>query len=117
MVPALIKAGLPLTSVELFLTALSSGNAATIAKVPGVNEKIIGVGATYIKLAYQKAFKIVYLSSLAFGGLAIIAAWWTPSVEDRVSHNVVRRLDGGRHQKAAAEDLESKAQPAHDEEA
>ncbi|KAI1615921.1 siderophore iron transporter [Exophiala viscosa] len=95
VVPDLLKAGLPASSVVLFLTALEAGDSSTLASVPGVNKTIISVGAAALKLSYSKAFIIVYLVSIACGVLSVIAAWFTPNLEDRIhSHAVVRRLGG-----------------------
>lgn len=93
--PDLLKAGLPASSVVPFLTALEAGDSTTLASVPGVTKTIISVGAAALKLSYSKAFIIVYLVSIACGVLSVIAAWFTPSLEDRIhSHAVVRRLGG-----------------------
>lgn len=94
--PALVEAGLPLTSVEPLLQALSSGNDA-IAAVPGVTQRIVEIAVAAMKTAYFKAFKVVYVTSLAFGCCAVIASWWTPRVEDRLTHDVVRRLAASGH--------------------
>ncbi|KAK4934506.1 hypothetical protein LTR10_024253 [Elasticomyces elasticus] len=66
VVPALVKAGLPLTSIEPLFTALSSGNSGAIAAMPGVTQSITAVAVAGIKLAYSKAFTAVYLVTLAF---------------------------------------------------
>lgn len=58
VIPSLIAAGLPLTSVNPFLAALATGNLAAVQKVPGVNASIIEVGITNLTDAYAEGFKI-----------------------------------------------------------
>lgn len=58
VVPALIAAGLPVTSVEPFLTALNAADLTAAEKVPGVTEKIIEVGIVTLTQSYAKTFKI-----------------------------------------------------------
>lgn len=95
VVPAVLAAGLPLTSLEAFLTALGTGDQKALLAVPGVTPAIIGTGALTFQEAYAKAFKVVYLASIAFGSLAIIAALFAPNLDKRRNaHDVVRRLDG-----------------------
>ncbi|KAK4936010.1 hypothetical protein LTR10_023057 [Elasticomyces elasticus] len=118
VIPALLKAGLPLTSLKPFLTALASGNSGAITAVPGVTESIIGIAVAQTKVAYQKAFTVVYLSSLPFGVISIIAAFWAPNIKDLMTHDVVRRLDHGQSTLAGlkeGEHIESKeaVQPTH----
>ena len=114
VVPALIKAGLPVASVEPLLTALSAGNSAAILKVPGVNKNIIGVAAVQVKAAYSNAFTLLFLVTLAFGGIAIIAAWFTPALEDRYTNDVMRRLHKTGKDKQA-ESVSEKAAIEHNE--
>lgn len=58
VVPALARAGLPLTSIQPFLLALGSGNLAAVQKVPGVTPSIIQVGIAQLTNAYARTFKI-----------------------------------------------------------
>ncbi|CAK1365717.1 unnamed protein product [Cercospora beticola] len=104
VVPAVVAAGLPVTSLEAFLTALSTGNTAALQEIPGVTPAAIGAGAAALREAYAKAFKIVWLATLAFGLLAVVASFFTTNIDDRLSHDVIRRL--GAKQKVA--DVEKK---------
>lgn len=74
VVPAVLQAGLPKTSLLQFLTALSSGSATAIEAVPGVTPEIVSVGSQELVAAYVGAIKLVFLASIAFGGCAIIAS-------------------------------------------
>lgn len=103
VVPALLNAGLPASSVEGLLTALSSGSTAAINAVPGVTSQILTVAGTAIKAAYSDAFKIVFLATIPFGIVALIAAFFARDIDSRLTHNVVRRLDvRGKHADTSA---------------
>ncbi|OAG42658.1 hypothetical protein AYO21_03243 [Fonsecaea monophora] len=94
VVPAALNAGLPTTSLTQFLTALASGSASAISAVPGVTPSIIASAVTANKAAYAKAFQMVFYSSIPFGVLAVVAACFGPKIEDRLTHDVIRRLEG-----------------------
>ncbi|KAH0831572.1 hypothetical protein AYO21_01776 [Fonsecaea monophora] len=116
VVPTIVQAGLPVSSVESFVGALTAGNAAAMSKIPGVTPSIIATAATALKDAYSKSFAMVFLASIAFGGCAIIAALFVPNVDDKMTHEVVRRLEasglgkfGGKKEKNATSVTETKA--------
>ena len=93
VVPALLKAGLPESSVEELLTSLASGSSSAIAAVPGVTSKIIAVAGATLKQAYFEFFKIVFLATIPFGAIALAASLFSKDIDSRLTHNVVRRLD------------------------
>lgn len=47
-----------------------------------------------MKAAYSQAFKTVYLTSIAFGGLSIIAALFITSIDDLMTDFVARKIRG-----------------------
>jgi hypothetical protein len=69
---ALVKAGLPVSSVPGFLAAITSGLPDAFSKVPGATQSIIAVGLRSYKQANADAYRAVYLSTIAFSGLAIL---------------------------------------------
>ncbi|KAK4499760.1 hypothetical protein PRZ48_007946 [Zasmidium cellare] len=93
--PALVQAGLPVTSVEPFLTAVQSMSQAAIEKVPGVSPSIVQVGIATLTQAYAQAFKITWLATISFGGCSIIAACLSRDIDDKLSHDVIRKLSVG----------------------
>jgi hypothetical protein len=101
-----LKAGLPLSSVKAFLTALNSGDSGAFAAVPGATESVINAGLAGLRTSYSKAFTVVYLVSIACGGLSVIAAWFAPNLEDKIhSHDVVRRLAGSEGKQDKGNDI------------
>jgi hypothetical protein len=90
--PAVIAAGLPADSVVAFLGAFSVGTPEAFAAVPGITPSILAVGTRAYKLANADAFKTVYLSTVAFSGVAIILTFFAPNVDELMTHNVASTL-------------------------
>jgi len=61
--------------------------------VPGVTNTIVTTASSAMKEAYSKSFSMVFLASISFGGVAIIAAFFVPNISGKLSHEVVRRLE------------------------
>jgi hypothetical protein len=89
VVPAAIAAGLPESSLTALFDALTSGS---FAEVPGITPSIILGVIDSLKVADSQAFKTVYLTSIAFGGCAIIAALFAQNVSERMTGHVARRI-------------------------
>lgn len=79
--------------MEQFLAALATGNEATIEAVTGVSEAIITAATEATRKMYAQSFKVVWLATLAFGILSIIAACFAHDIDHLLSHDVIRRLD------------------------
>lgn len=92
VVPAVLETGLPSTSIPGLLAALGSGSASALQKIPGISPTIIEIASVGYKQAYSGAFKIVFLASIPFGVCSMVAAFYFVNIDDRLSHNVVRRL-------------------------
>lgn len=95
VVPALANAGLPPSSIPAFLAAAATGSESAFLKVPGINTKIIEVGVAALEGAYAHAFRITWLATLAFGLLSVLAACFSRNLDDKLTHDVVRRLGHG----------------------
>lgn len=92
LVPAIVDAGLPESSVPAFLTALQAGTATAFAQVPGISTEIIEAGILGNKYAYIYSFRTVYLISLIFSVLGGIAALFTPNAEKNLNTGVAALL-------------------------
>jgi len=64
------------------LSAAALNTATAYKAVPGITPEVITAAQTAVKLAYVQAFKLVYLIALAFGGLAVISAFFTKSIPE-----------------------------------
>ena len=62
--------------------------------VPGITPTIIAAVGDAVKVAYSQAFKTVYFTSIAFGGLSIIAALFITSIDDLMTDFVARKIRG-----------------------
>ena len=87
--PAVVKAGLPVGSVPAFLEGFTTGN---FSDVKGLTPNITAVGVEAYKVASAHAYKTVFLTSIAFTGLAVIIAFWAPNVDDKMTGQVVTTL-------------------------
>jgi hypothetical protein len=90
--PALIKAGLPATSVANFIAAISVGTPAAFATVEGLTADITAVGLRAYKVANADAYRTVFLTTIAFSGLALVLSFFVPNVEDRLTSDVAATL-------------------------
>ena len=91
--PAAIAAGLPSSSLPALFSGITIGN---FTSVPGINAEIIAATGGALKLAYADTFRIVYLCTLPFGVLLIIAALFSPNVEQYLTNDVARKMHGRR---------------------
>lgn len=92
LVPALIKAGLPLASLEPFLMALASGDQESLLKIPGVTPSILQIAVPTFRKVYALSFKTVFLATIGFSGLSFVVSFFVPDIDDKLSRDVVRRL-------------------------
>ncbi|KAK2752229.1 trichothecene efflux pump [Colletotrichum kahawae] len=89
--PALMEAGLPAASVPEFLRLLSVDRS-MLSSVPGTNSTIIEIGVEMFKVANARAYSTVFLTTLAFSGLGVIASLMTPEIESKLHEKVSCRL-------------------------
>ena len=107
--PAAIGAGLPTTSLPSLFAGLAVGN---FTAVPGITPAIVSVVAQEARRAYISSFKIVFLATIPFSVLLIVAACFVPNMEKFLGNNVAKRLQnmGGeaRNGKLEATDVTEK---------
>ena len=89
---ALASAGLPVTSVEAFITAIYAGTPNAFSGVPGVSKSIIGAGVAAYQRANVDAYRLVWLITIAFSGLALVLAFFTENTEKYDSDQVAATL-------------------------
>ncbi|KAL4898370.1 siderophore iron transporter [Aspergillus ambiguus] len=93
IIPAVEKAGLPSSSISQLMKAVAQGATTAINRIPGMNDAVQAALDEATKHAYAHAFKIVYLSSLGFSGLAIIAALFVTDVDQYMTDFVNKTVD------------------------
>lgn len=88
--PAAVEAGLPEGSVPALLSGVSTSSFST---VPGINNAIIEAVGPPIKHAYSMAFRTVFLCTIPFSVILLVAAvLYCPNVEDYMTEEVARKL-------------------------
>lgn len=97
--PAATEAGLSADALPALFTALTTGN---FTSVDGATPEVIAAAVGANQIAYTQSFKTVYLVSIAFGGIGIIAACNAPNVEKFFTEEIARKLHGKDIDRAAA---------------
>lgn len=77
------------------MTALTSGSAEALQAVPGITANIIAAGSTAYKQANADSYRTVYLSTIAFTGVACLLSYWAPDTEKYLNEGVAAKLRGG----------------------
>jgi hypothetical protein len=91
VVPAATEAGLPASSLTDLFAGITAGS---FAKVPGITPTIEEAVGHAVKHAYSMSFRTVFLCTLPFGAIILVAAVISPNVEDYLTDDVARRLQG-----------------------
>jgi hypothetical protein len=85
---------LPKSSIAALVKAGLSGAVATIVKIPQIPSDRVAVYKKAIQDGNVNAYHMVFLSSLGFGGLAVICAFCTMNFNSHFTETVSRRLQG-----------------------
>lgn len=91
VVPAAENAGIKPAAIPSLLAGFSTGS---FANVPGLTPKILATVTIAYQTAFSKAVQIVYLTSIAFGVLAILGALISPNPDAKFTTDVSRRMHG-----------------------
>ena len=92
---AVIKAGLPASSVADYMAAIAGGGLPkALAAVKGLTPAIEAVGGRAYQVAYSDAYRTIFLTSLGFGGLAMIIACFVPNIDNLMVDSVAATLHG-----------------------
>jgi hypothetical protein len=88
---AATEAGLPTSSLEDLFAGITAGS---FSKVEGITPAIEEAVGHAVKRAYSMSFRTVFLCTLPFGAIILVAAIISPNVEDYLTDDVARRLQG-----------------------
>lgn len=91
---AAVKAGLAKSSITYLLEAVADGTTTALQAVPGMTDSILAAVGNAEKTAYSQSFRTVFLVSIGFGGLAIIAAVISVPIDDKLNNVVAAKLSG-----------------------
>ncbi len=88
---AAMQAGASEGTAAAVLAAFPLGSTA-LAKVPGVNDKILAAAGTAYQWSYAHGLKITALSSLSFGLVGLILCLLTENIDKKVSGFTAKSL-------------------------
>jgi len=88
-----VSAGLPESSIPQLMTALTNGTAQALAAVNGSTPAIIEAARAGRERAYAMSLQTTYLSSIAFGGLAIVVSLLATDVDKYLTGFVNKTVD------------------------
>ena len=98
--PAALAAGLPGSSLPALFKGITLGD---FSDVPGISPEIIFVVSQQVKHAYSLAYRTVYLCTLPFGVMLLVAALLSPNVEPYLTNEVARKLGKSEEKEHVAE--------------
>ncbi|KAL8290598.1 hypothetical protein RQP46_002856 [Phenoliferia psychrophenolica] len=93
IVPVVLEAGLPASSLPAFIANLAAGNIAALEQVPGVTAEIIGVGAIALKQGFAQCFKYIWYFEIPFMVLALVAVSLLTSVKEQMNWIINRPVE------------------------
>jgi trichothecene efflux pump TRI12 len=102
-----LNAGISKSSIPALFKALEAGTADALQAVPGMTTQIAAIVEEAVQTVYSSAYRTVYLASIAFGGVAIIAAFSSRSIDDKMTAEVARKLRGVDVHDVKGDDVEN----------
>jgi hypothetical protein len=93
--PALAAAGLPASSVKSFMAALSTKK---FDNVPGATTQVVRAGLAAYKEANAESFRTIFLTTIAFTGLAVLLSVFLPDLDKVLNGKVAVTLHGGKNE-------------------
>ncbi|KAE8353465.1 siderophore iron transporter [Aspergillus coremiiformis] len=91
---AATKAGLPQSSLTDLLKAVSSSSDTAMNAVPGINPHVTSAVMDAVRTANSQSFRTVFLVTVAFGGMSLVAALFSVDVDERLNNEVAAKLCG-----------------------
>ena len=100
---AALAAGLPESSLEAFMKALTTNDTAALGQVPDVSPTIIGAAVAALKQAFADSLRVVYLIAIPFGVVACIACCFLGDMRKTMNYHVDAPLEDlhAKHDAAA----------------
>ncbi|KPI36578.1 putative MFS-type transporter YusP [Cyphellophora attinorum] len=95
VVPAAVAAGLPESSVVDLLTAFTIGTPKAFEAIPGISDTVLAAATAAYKNASSDAYHTVFLTSIAFSGIAVVLALFIRNVDDRMTADIATKLHHG----------------------
>jgi MFS family permease len=93
---AAVAAGLPESSIVELLAAFTTGTPAAFGAVPGISPQILAAASAAYQNASSDAYHTIFLTSIAFSGIAVILAFFIKNVDDRMTADIAAKLHHGK---------------------
>lgn len=87
--PAATGSGLPGDSLPALFKGVTAGS---YAQVPGMTDSITAAVSQALVTAYTRSFRIVFLATIPFSVILVVAACFVPNMEQFLTGNVAKRL-------------------------
>jgi hypothetical protein len=87
-----LAAGIPESSLEALMLAVSSTNQTALNEVRGMTPKILTATNITVSDAYSKSYAYVYYFDVAIGGLAIVASLCLRDFDKYLNSHISRQL-------------------------
>lgn len=84
--PAVVAAGLPVSSVPGFIQALTANNPSALTAVAGVTPSIIAIGAASYKQALADSIRIVFIITAVIGALGTACVMLIDNMKERMNY-------------------------------
>lgn len=89
---AVLKAGLPQSSIPDLFKAIMAGTTKALATVPGISPSILGALGMAEQDAFAGAGKVVFLATIAFGATGVIASFFVRNIDHLLTDEIIRKL-------------------------
>jgi hypothetical protein len=89
---ALAKAGVPIAKIPAIAEAIALGETTSPA-LADASPTALGAGVLALKLTYVHAFKIIYLTAIAFGVLGILCAAFSRNIGEFLTNKIDVEMD------------------------
>ncbi|KAK6837344.1 hypothetical protein RU639_001133 [Aspergillus parasiticus] len=83
-----LQAGLPSSSLEVFIQAISSQSPQELVGIPGITPGIIQAGYAGLKEAYADGIRVVFIIAAPFGAVACVAAFFLSDMKEAMNYGV-----------------------------
>ena len=104
---AALASGLPENSIPAFIEALTSGNTAAVAKVPGVTLMIIESAVAALLQAFADSTRVVWVIAAPFGVLGCIGCFFLGDVGKTMNYRVDAPIEDLHAKESGHEDSHS----------
>lgn len=99
VISAVEGAGLSESGAQSFLTALTAGSSSALEQVPGITDRIIAIGTRAYQDGSASAYGVVFLSTIAWTAVGVIATLVLPNVDHLLTEQVAATLRKGKNEK------------------